>query len=849
MIHTFIGSTGHFLIILAFVAALIATYGYFMSVRSDEIKRESWLKYARWAFYVHGAAVIGIVFSLFFIINSHYFEYHYAWSHSSSSLPVNYQIATFWEGQEGSFLLWTFWHVVLGVIIINTNKFWEGSVMTTFALVQAFLMSMILGVVILNLKIGSSPFILLRDVLDAPIFKMNPDYVPKDGTGLNPLLQNYWMVIHPPTLFLGFATTIVPFAYCIAGLWLGKFKEWVRPALPWALFSAVTLGIGILMGAYWAYETLNFGGYWSWDPVENAIYVPWLVLIAAVHTMISFNKSDTALKTAIILVIATFLMVLYATFLTRSGILGDSSVHSFTDLGLSGQLLLYLMVFVVLSAGLAARVWKRIPTSDDEVSTYSREFWILMGASTLCLMAFQVIIPTSIPVWNAIVELFGGISNVAPPVNPVAFYSKWQIWFTIILALLSGTGQFFWWKKIDRSKLKEALMTPVIATFLVAGLVILISNWADTGYFKFVPDLILLTAGLYSIIANGMIFFKVVKTSPRLSGGAVAHIGIAFMLIGILLSSGYSNIISLNKTGLIWSSDLPDEVNQNNLLLFQHEPRQMGKYQLLYKGVRKKVKGFPDYVDKAELEELSDKRMAIIETNLIYDDRTYFEAGDTIEYENFENSYFEVQYLNDREDFTLYPRSQLNEAMGMVMSPDIDRTLIKDLYTHVKTFPDPESEIEWSPTDTLQLNIGDTLYINDFVAVFDDIIRVDEVRGVELGSEDVAIKARILIYGPLGIQYVAEPIYLIKDRLIGRIPDIVDDVSAKVTLMNIYPKRGTFELGINTTQKNWIILEAVEMPWINILWLGTFLVAIGFIIAINRRYNEFVLMRDKGVEV
>ena len=129
--------------------------------------------------------------------------------------------------------------------------------MTTFASVQAFIASMILGVVIpgLNLKIGSSPFILLRDAMpEAPIFTANPEYIPKDGQGLNALLQNYWMVIHPPTLFLGYASTLVPFAFCLSGLWLKKYRDWVRPALPWALFSGAILGLGILMGGYWAYE-------------------------------------------------------------------------------------------------------------------------------------------------------------------------------------------------------------------------------------------------------------------------------------------------------------------------------------------------------------------------------------------------------------------------------------------------------------------------------------------------------------------------------------------------------------------------------------------------------------------
>ncbi len=849
MIHYFVGNLGHFMVILAFVASLVATYGYYKSVQSDEINRADWLKFSRAVFYIHGIAVIGIVVTLFAIINGHFFEYHYAWSHSSTSLPTHYQISTFWEGQEGSFLLWTFWHVVLGIVVINTNKYWEGSVMTIFSLVQTFLVSMILGVVVFDQKFGSSPFILLRDALDAPIFKMNPEFVPEEGTGLNPLLQNYWMVIHPPTLFLGFATTIIPFSYCIAGLWLGKFKEWVRPALPWALFSAMTLGVGILMGAYWAYETLNFGGYWNWDPVENAIYVPWLVLIAAIHTMISFKKSDAALKTAIALVIATFIMVLYATFLTRSGILGDSSVHSFTDLGLSGQLLVYLMVFVVLSVGLAAKVWKKIPTSDTEISAYSREFWILIGATTLCLMAFQVIIPTSIPVWNSIVELFGGISNIAPPVEQVLFYSTWQLWFAIVLAILSGTGQFFWWNKIDKSKLKESLMTPIIVTLIVAGGIILISNWFQTGYFEAISDLLLLTAGLYSIIANGQIFAGIIRNSPKLSGGSVAHIGIAMMLLGILFSSGYSKIISLNRTGLVWSNDLPDEINRDNMLLFQHEPRQMGKYEMLYMGMRKEIKGYDDYVNLNDLQPLSNPQLALIGTDLIANGEVFFHSGDTVEFENFENSFFEVKYSsNEGQEFTLYPRIQINKRMGNVYSPDIDRNWNMDLYTHVRTFPDPESETQWSEMDTIELKLGETFYVNDFVATLGDVERIEEISGVTLSGEDVAVKAKIKILGSANQEYYAEPIYLIKNRMIGRIPDEVKDVSSKLTLLNIHPDRGTFEMGVNTAQLDYIILEAVEKPFINVLWLGTLLVVTGFLIAVNRRYTEFVKMRDKGVE-
>jgi cytochrome c-type biogenesis protein CcmF len=315
--HYFIGNLGHFFVITSFVSALVTFFSYYKATMTQEVVAKShWLLNGKIGFYIHAISVLGIVVTLFTIISNHYFEYHYAYAHSDKKLPVYYLISTFWNGQEGSFLLWMFWHAVLGLVVIYTNRFWEAPVMTVFAIVQAFLASMILGVVLpgLEMKIGSSPFILLRDAMPDPIFTLQPDFVPQDGTGLNPLLQNYWMVIHPPTLFLGFALTLVPFSFCIAGLWLKKYRDWVRPALPWSLVAGAILGLGILMGGYWAYETLNFGGYWNWDPVENAVYVPWLILIASIHTMITYKNSEMALKASIILVIGVFILILYSTF-------------------------------------------------------------------------------------------------------------------------------------------------------------------------------------------------------------------------------------------------------------------------------------------------------------------------------------------------------------------------------------------------------------------------------------------------------------------------------------------------------------------------------------------------------
>ncbi|MCH8317829.1 MAG: cytochrome c biogenesis protein CcsA [Bacteroidetes bacterium] len=896
MLHILIGNLGHLFIIISFIASLVATYAFFISTnkRNGEIK--SWKIFARSAFLIHTFSIVAVIVCLFLIVYKQYYEYHYAWSHSSNSLPAQYMIACFWEGQEGSFLLWIFWQSLLGLILIKTLKkrngvhggtlqdqSWEAPVMTIFSLVQAFICSMILGVVIFNIKIGSSPFILLRDFMtEAPIFKINPDFIPEDGTGLNPLLQNYWMVIHPPTLFLGFSAVLVPAAFAYAGLWQKRYTEWVRPALPWALFATVILGIGILMGGYWAYETLNFGGYWNWDPVENAVFVPWIILVASMHSMVAARKKGTSMKLSFILVITAFLLILYSTFLTRSGILGDSSVHSFTDLGLSGQLLIVLVAFVLISIFFMVRSWKKIPSSPDEVSTYSREFWVFIGITVLCLCAFQIIITTSIPVYNAILESIGIESNVAPPADQIAHYSKIQVWFSVLIAILSGIGQYFWWKpalkssadsrqltvddekseinshqstagnrqsviKNPKYEIWNSLSIPFILTLVISSVIILLAQIRNISY------ILLLTCAMFTIIANLNIFTKIVKKNYKLAGGSVAHVGIGLMLIGILFSSGFSKVVSLNTTGMVYSKEFPDEMNRENILLWPNEPKTMNEYRVTYKGRYIEALGFPGYIKKELLIQTQNAHKVVAREDILYKEKVFYKKGDTLTIYP-ENTYYEVEYqpIGQGENktsntFTLFPRAQVNPDMGLIASPDIKTFLTKDLYTHVSSIPDPNEEKEWGETKEYVMSIGDTIIANDFFAILDGIERIYTVHGIRLGPADAAVKAKIRILGKVK-NHQSAPVYVIHDKMVGRIPDVNEELGLKFTLLDIDPERQKFTIGVNTSQRDYIILKVVEKPFINLLWIGTFLMIIGFCIAIVRRYSEFRLMRDKGQE-
>ncbi|MCS6974590.1 MAG: cytochrome c biogenesis protein CcsA [Cyclobacteriaceae bacterium] len=843
--HYFIGNLGHFFTVTSFVTALLAAFSYYRATRSQQPDiRQEWTTNGRIIFLIHSLAVLGTILSLFVIIYNHYFEYYYAYTYSDRRLPAHYLFSTFWNGQEGSFLLWIFWHTILGIILIRTNRFWEAPVLTVFAAVQAFLTSMILGVVIpgLELKIGSSPFILLRDAINDPIFTVQPDFIPADGQGLNPLLQNYWMVIHPPVLFLGFASTLVPFSFCLAGLWTRKYRDWIRPALPWAIFSGASLGLGILLGGYWAYETLNFGGYWNWDPVENAVYVPWLVLIASIHTMISFKNSQTALKASIVLVIAVFVLILYSTFLTRSGVLGDASVHSFTDLGLSGQLLIYLFFFLIAGAVLAGVRWKEIPSDEKEASVYSREFWIFIGASVLCLMGFQVLVPTSFPVVNKVAGWFGLNSNLATPADQVAFYSRFQLWFAVALALLSGVGQFFWWKKIDKKQLFKELYYPFLATLVLFILIITLTKIYQPAY------LILLLASLFTISANFKILWSVFRNSPSLSGGAIAHIGVGLMLVGILFSSGYSRVVSLNNTGMLISRQLSEEFNRENLLLFVNEPREMFGYEIEYKGERIEPRHKKGYISKRDIEFTSNPYKVIARKDIYYKGRKLFNKGDEFEI-NPENTFYEIEFRKNGEvKFVQYPRVQVNPQFGNMASPDITRKVSLDLYTHVSAPMTEEAKQDWSEREEIRIKRNALFFANDYVARVEELMRVYNLAGEPLDSSFLAIKARITVEGERE-NYTAEPVLIFGTQSRGGLlADEIPELGLRFTLMNVHPQTDELTIGVESRQKDWVVIKALEKPWVNILWLGTALLMTGFGIAISRRFREFRLMREKGLE-
>lgn len=838
MLRPYLGNIGHFSAIIAFVSALLATYAYWQASRqSSSLEEKSWITMARRTFYVHSLAILAVCITLFTIIFNHYFEYHYAWDNTSWSLPLGYAISCFWQDQEGSFLLWMFFDVLVGLALIGQFSFskkgnatFEAPMMTIFAAVQAFLASMILGVVLIgDFKLGSSPFLLLKESMpNLPVWKSNPNFIPTDGNGLNPLLQNYWMVIHPPTLFLGFSLTLVPFAFGMAALWKKKYTEWLKPALPWTLLAAVVLGTGIMMGGIWAYETLNFGGYWNWDPVENAVYVPWLVLVGSFHTMLMARRNSTALKYAYILVVVQFILILYSTFLTRSGILGNASVHSFTDLGLSGQLLVYLVSFIALACWLMAIRWKELPKDEKEISTYTPEFWIFAGVLLLVLAAFQVIVTTSIPVYNKIGETFGLNLNLALPANQIKHYTDFQFWFFAIIAALTGVAQYFWWKRVDKQSLKK-LYNPLIISLFISSIVIFVAKVNNWKY------IILLTTSLFSIVANASILVDVIKGKWKVAGGAITHIGVALMLLGIMFSSAYEKVVSINRSGQEIFAD-SDKESRENVMLWLNRPLQVGDFSLTYKGQFVDVRHVPGYIEKRFIQPIPGSNYkGITKADIMDGDKLFYKRGDTIEYEA-ENTYYQVAYEPKGEkSFNLYPRFQINEKMGNVASPDIKKFWNKDVYTHV-TYIQDDRERDWGLSEDYQVALKDTFFLNDYVVILDEVQAINQVDGLPLKAGDAAAMATLRILERDG-EKIIRPTFVIKDNEVWSKPEVSNELGLRIQLTHIDPVTGLFTFSVSRGQREFIVLKAIEKPQINLLWIGTLMLIIGTSIAVVRRFR------------
>ncbi|PAP81076.1 hypothetical protein B1759_06935 [Rubrivirga sp. SAORIC476] len=827
-----IGPVGHFSLVVAFVASLVALVAYVLASRPrvDADSEAAWSRIGRWSWAVMGAGIVVASAMLWTALFGGHYDLAYVYQQTSEAMPFRYQFSAFWAGQEGSLLLWGIMTAVVGAVLIRwsvrtdgseaareARRAFAGPVLAVVSLCQAFLLSMIVGLKLGGVPIGASPFVKLADKFpDAPMLQV-AGYVPADGQGLNDLLQNPWMTIHPPTLFVGFTLLMVPFAFAVAGLYRGRYTQWVKPALPWSLIGCGVLGVGIMMGGWWAYETLSFGGWWAWDPVENSSLVPWIFAVAALHAMVVQKKTAAGHKAALWLSVLAFQLVIYSTFLTRSGILGDVSVHSFVDLGLYNQLLVWITAIGLLGFGGLAWRWRSLPAPPTPPALLSRESLVFTGALLLAVTGGVIALGTSAPI-------FGKLFRDNPSAVPIEFYNTWTLPLAVGIAFLAGMGQLFWWRKMTVEDANRVLFRPVLATVVSTAAVVLMTPFVQetvlpasaeaaspavagasvlgVGFFQTHGTslllLLLLFASFFMLWGNLSVMWRVGRGNLKMVGGSLTHVGFGLMLLGIFASSVFNDPISDGGGTDIQGS-------RENVVVPLGRTVAADGYRWTYTGQEVNEDGRPVYV------------MDVVDR-----DGRQFQTRNVV-------------YKDGRDQW--------------IQQPDVREGVTKDLY--VAVFPSAMSENPAEGRAEVTLARGDSIKLatpahdHAFTVTFQDYeLEVDlDAVGLERDSVDLAVAARLEVRNETtGETRLLRPVYVItQDRRQQYVQNRDLEWGLGTAFAGMVVDEGAIRLvfeGATVASEEWVVVQAYEKPFISLLWLGTGLLGIGFGISFRRRLGE-----------
>ena len=491
---------------LGFAASMTASMAFLAAMLG---RGDAW-RWGKIAYRVQWASLVGATAFLWTILFTHQYQYQYAHSYTSRAMPGKYVFAALWGGQEGTFLLWALITCTLGLVLLRLRH----------ALTVPAMFFLNLPLVMLSLV----------TVMRGPFLTFPDGRVMPDGQGLNPLLQDPWMTIHPPVLFIGFSSLVAPFAIAMAGLVKRDYDGWVKPALPWVVFSTAVLATGFTMGGVWAYKVLGWGGYWGWDPVENGSLIPWLSNIALLHGLLIQRVNGSLRRTNFFLAVTSYVLVLYASFLTRSGVLADFSVHSFANLGLSGFLLSFLFLTMIVGYGILVWRLRDIPGPREGLGSFSRESMMWLGQLVFMLMCALITVGMSAPL---ITRLFGPPSNVQ-----TSYYNLVNAPLAIALGLLMGVAPLMRWRKHEPAALLKAVF-PALAAAVVLALVA-----AGLGVREPMP-LVVVFGAAFALAANVTVTVRGFRAGWKHGVAYLGHTGFALLLIGVVASSGYGRAIQV----------------------------------------------------------------------------------------------------------------------------------------------------------------------------------------------------------------------------------------------------------------------------------------------------------------
>jgi len=541
---------GSLALYLAFVLAL---YAITTSLWGASRRQLVWIASGTHAAYAVFGCVGVAVAALLHALVTRDFNVEYVAAYSSSTLPLRYTVAALWGGQKGSLLFWTFILTFFSTIVHIQNRTKNRELMPY---VTATLMTIALF------------FLGLLCFITPPFERLA--FTPREGSDLNPLLQNYWMTIHPPCLYLGYVSAAVPFAFAIAALATGKLGDvWIRTTRFWALTSWFFLSVGNLLGGRWAYEVLGWGGYWAWDPVENAAIMPWFTATAYLHSVMIQEKKNMLKVWNMALVILTFALTLFGTFLTRSGVI--SSVHSFTQSGLGPYFMTFLILVILVSLGLLVYRLPVLKSENELDSLLSREAAFLLNNWVLVGLAFATFWGTVFPVLS---EWVRGVKiTVGPP-----FFNKVNGPLGVLLLFLSGVGPVIAWRRASAKSLKRNFIAPLLSGLLTGALFLALGfrNYYAVVVFSLagfvlgtiISEFVRGTRARQAMLHEGAVqaLNRLVAKNPRRYGGYVIHLGVVLMFIGVAGSSFFKV--------------------EKQISLKPGESFQVGRYTLQYTGIK-----------------------------------------------------------------------------------------------------------------------------------------------------------------------------------------------------------------------------------------------------------------------
>ncbi|MFA6025348.1 MAG: cytochrome c biogenesis protein CcsA [Ignavibacteriaceae bacterium] len=794
---------GSILITLALAFSIFSMVMYYYTYRGAK----NTLNIARMSF--HAMAMFVIIASAFlmYLIITHQYQYEYVYSYSSDDLPFGYLLATFWAGQQGSFMLWLFVTALIGVFLQSyTGKRddLEPRVMMVFGLATTFLLVMVSPLMknpfafiwaepmfIETVKINSSflslPFMqnfMFSDPNSGQNFvKMSKDLYATlqgagisinqfiiHGKGLNPLLQNFWMQIHPPILFTGFAMTTVPFSFAMAALIKNDYKDWVRQSFPWILAGSGILGLGIMLGGYWAYGVLGWGGYWAWDPVENASLVPWLISVAGIHTMIVQRKTQAKggigkfVKINLLLSILAYVMVLYSTFLTRSGVLGDASVHSFVDPGTIVYLFLIIFVgtFLLLGVGMIIYRWKYLESQIvSEESLLARELALFTAAVTIGASALIVAVGTSAPIFKQSVE--------------TKFYNEMHVPLAIIIGFLNGFSFLLKWRHSSGEDILKKSKFSLIATGVFAVLIILFGKVYD------IMMILLTVSAAFAFFVNAEIAYKIFTGNKKMLGAYIAHIGISLFILGVVGSSAYSKQVEVDLT-----KGKPVQVLGHTLEFTSYNP---------------------------------------IENNTKYEFNVSVKDGNG----------------SPRVIKPIMFISTFNNSL--MREPDILEGFTKDFYISPLSYDDGSNAAKNPQGNAVTLMPNEKTSIEGAELTYADFIKPDMSVMMSGGNFQMGAKLTVTKNGKTE---TIEALMKKAEQGVTFVPVELKDADLRVELTKIDPttKKAEFIVGklsmpASTAQPAEILaVNASTKPFISLVWIGVAVVVIGFFVSTLRRLKE-----------